>query len=191
MTAAAHLLDASERAPALLTGRCRVVTVDGPAGSGKTTLAAAAAAEALARGHQVVEVHMDDLYDGWRGVLTVGQQVHDLLQSLHHAGAARYRRYDWHRGEYAEQVVVALPDVLVLEGVGCSPPAADDLVALRVWVEAPRDVRLRRGLRRDGEHLREQWLRFLADEEQVHARDRSRERADVVVDGVTGATSLP
>lgn len=185
---AAHLIDAVDRAPALLGGRCRVVAVDGPAGSGKTTLAAAVAAEARARGHEVAVVHMDDLYDGWGGVLTVGRQVRDLLRSLHRTGSAGYRRYDWHREEYAEQRTVALPDVLVLEGVGCSDPGSDELVALRVWVEAPRDVRLARGLRRDGDDLREQWLGFMADEELVHRRDRTRRRADVVVDGVTGTT---
>ena len=186
MTAAAHLVDALDLAPARLGGRCRVIALDGPAGSGKTTLAAGVATEALARDHEVSVVHMDDLYDGWRGVLSVGQQVGDLLRDLDATGAASYRRYDWLRGSYGEECTVALPDVLVLEGVGCSDPGSDHLVSLRVWVEAPDDVRLSRGLHRDGTHLREQWLTFMADEEHVHARDRTRERADVVLDGVTG-----
>ena len=186
MTTPARLVDAADLAPARLGRRCRVVALDGPAGAGKTTLAAAVAAEALARDHEVAVVHMDDLYDGWRGVLTVGQQVRRLLRALQTTGAAAYRRYDWHRAGYGEECTLTLPNVLVLEGVGCSDPGSDHLVSLRVWVEAPDDVRLSRGLQRDGAHLRERWLTFMADEAHVHARDRTRQRADVVVDGVTG-----
>jgi uridine kinase len=188
---AADLLDEAGLAPAGVGGRCRVIGIDGPAGSGKTTLAEAVLSEAPRRGLEVASVSMDDVYDGWRGVLTVGQQVCDLLRSLHTAGSARYHRYDWHRGSFGEERTVTLPDVLVLEGVGSCVPACDELLALRVWVEAPREVRLARGLHRDGAHLREQWLTFMTDEKQVHARDRTRERADVVVDGVTGAVRLP
>ena len=191
MTAPVLLLDAAERAAARLAGRCRVVVVDGPAGSGKTTVAAALVDEARARGLEAAVVHMDDLYDGWGGVLDVGQQVHELLRALHETGSADYRRYDWHRGAYAERRTVTTPDVLVLEGVGSADPTSDPVVALRVWVEAPSDVRLERGLRRDGEHLREQWLGFMRDESVVHARDRTRERADAVVDGLTGEVRRP
>lgn len=185
---ARRVLDAVRRRPATLHGRCRVVVVDGPAGSGKTTLADQVAASA---DKDVVRVvHLDDLYEGWRGVLTAGPRVTDLLRSLHASGVATYRRFDWHLDAYAEQHRVELSDLLLIEGVGSSHPDADDLVTLRVWVEAPRDVRLQRGLTRDGEHLRDHWLQFLADEQQVHERDRTRERADVVVDGTTGAVRV-
>jgi uridine kinase len=191
---AARVLDVVRRRPATLHGRCRVVVVDGPAGSGKTTLAgevAAAATVGVTVEENVVHVvHLDDLYEGWRGVLTVGPRVSSLLRSLEESGVATYRRYDWHLEEYAEQHRVELPDLLVLEGVGSCHPDTDDLVTLRVWVEAPREVRLRRGLERDGEHLRSRWLQFLDDEQQVHRRDRTRGRAEVVVDGTTGAVRV-
>ena len=136
-------------------------------------------------------VHLDDLYDGWRGVLSVNALVATVLRCLHADGEAAYRRYDWHRGEHAEVVRLDLPDLLVVEGVGASVPAVDRLLTLRVWVDAPRDRRLARGLARDGEHLRPEWEQFLLDEAVVHDRDRSRERADVVVDGLTGEVSPP
>ena len=46
-------------------GSTRVLAVDGPAGSGKTTLGGRVCDELTSRGHQAVLVHMDDLYDGW------------------------------------------------------------------------------------------------------------------------------
>lgn len=186
-SAADHVLDAVRARPATLHGRCRVVGIDGPAGSGKTRLAAEVASGVEVDGDVVEVIHLDDLYDGWRGVLSVGPTTEALLRALDDSGVATYRRYDWHREAYAEEHRVELPDLLVLEGVGCCHPAYGDLLTLCVWVDAPRDLRLRRGLDRDGEHLREQWLQFLLDEAEVHARDRTREHADIVVDGMTGA----
>ena len=50
-------------------------------------------------------------------------------------------------------------------------------------MEVAPDLRLARGLARDGEALRDEWLRW-AEREQAHfAADRTRERADVLVDG--------
>lgn len=189
--AVAHVVDVVQRRRPTLREHCRVVCVDGPAGAGKTTLAAAVAGTAGATGSDVRILHMDDLYDGWRGVLGVGARVGSLLWSLQTTASAGYRRYDWHLGAYAEQHHVPLPDLLVLEGVGCYDPAYADLVTLLVWVEAPREVRLARGLERDGEHLRERWAEFLADEERVHTRTGAHEHADVVVDGLTGEVRTP
>ena len=45
-----------------------LLAIDGPAGAGKTTLAAKLEAEYSA--HSTVRtIHMDDLYDGWEGAL--------------------------------------------------------------------------------------------------------------------------
>ena len=56
-------------------------------------------------------------------------------------------------------------------------------MTLLVWVDTPSDVRLARGLERDGEPMREHWLRWRVQEDAMFARHRTRERADVVVDG--------
>ncbi len=71
----------------------------------------------------------------------------------------------------------------MLEGVGAGSAACADLHTLLVWIEAPSDLRLARGLTRDGEEMRDHWLRWRAEEARHFARDRTRARADVVVDG--------
>jgi uridine kinase len=111
----------------------------------------------------------------------------EVVAPLRAGRPGRYRRYDWLRGEFAEEHVVEPVDVLVLEGVGSGGSAFADAVTTLVWVDAPPDLRLQRGLARDGEALRQEWLTWMADEARLHARERTRERADVLVDG-TGAT---
>ena len=83
-------------------GNGRLVCVDGPAGSGKTTLAAAIAATVPAS----VVVHMDDLFEGWDGLPTVDAQLDSLLRPLATGEPGSYRRWDWDAGAWAERVTV-------------------------------------------------------------------------------------
>lgn len=165
-------------------GAVRLVVVDGPAGSGKTTYAARLAGRLA--GAPVV--HMDDLYEGWSGLddSVWARLESQLLAPLRAGRAARYQRYDWERGRFGEWVDLAAPDVLVVEGVGAAARQVDPWAVLRVWVEAPRDVRLERGVARDGEALRDEWLRWAGLEDRHFAGDATRARADVTVDGVSG-----
>ncbi len=134
-------------------------------------------------------MHMDDLYDGWSGLATVADQLGTLLRPLAAGRPGHYRRYDWVAGAWAETVEVAPPGpdgLLVVEGVGSGSSPYADLHTVLVWIEVPRDLRLRRGIARDGEHLRPQWLAWQDAEDDHFVRDRTRDRADLHLDGQTG-----
>jgi len=181
-TAAALAGRALEASPRL--GPVRLVCVDGPAGSGKTTAAAAMAAAAADLGACATVVHLDDLYEGWAGLEgslwpRLSAQV---LEPLRRGTPGRFQRYDWPAGRFAEWVDVAVPALLVLEGCGSARRAADRDAVLRVWVEAPADLRLRRGLDRDGEAAHDHWVAWMRDEAEHFAREQTRERADVRLD---------
>lgn len=162
--------------PARLGSTC-LVCVDGPAGSGKSTLAAAVAALG-----EAPVVRMDDLYPGWDGLFDVDPEVLALLRPLGEDSTGYYRRFDWTDGEYRETHHVDPAPLLVLEGVGSGNRAWRDLVTTLVWVEAPPDVRLARGLARDGQSQRAHWVRWMADEERLFAEQETRAHADLVVD---------
>lgn len=165
---------ARSRPPTLGAGR--LVCVDGPAGSGKTTLAAA-----IAERSGAAVVHMDDLYPGWDGLPQVAGQLEGLLRPLAEGRAGSYRRYDWHAGRFAEEVTVPPAELLVLEGVGSGSGVVADLVTVLVWIEAGYDVRMRRGLERDGDAFAPYWHAW-AEAERVHyAAERTRDRADVAL----------
>ena len=163
-------------APTLGSGR--LVCVDGPAGSGKTTLA-----DTLGRLEGAPVLHTDDLLDGWDGLATLPAALAGLLDPLADGRPGRAPRYDWHAGRFSGEVVVEPVPLLVVEGVGAGSLPAAGRATVLVWVEAPYDLRMRRGLDRDGEVFAPHWDSWAAAEAAHFADHRTRERADVVVDG--------
>ncbi|MGZ5399257.1 MAG: uridine kinase family protein [Nocardioides sp.] len=178
--AAAVLGLAHSRPPTL--GRGRLVCIDGPGGSGKTTLAS----DLLRLDPIATVIHADDLLEGWEGLPGLAETLESLLRELAADRTGRWRRWDWISDGWAEWNEVTPGGLLVLEGVGTGSPAYADLVTVLVWVEAGPGVRLERGLARDGEELRASWLRWREAEDLLHATDLTAERADVRVDGESG-----
>ena len=162
-------------------GGTRLVCIDGPAGSGKTTFADRLAA-ALGPGTAVL--HMDDVYAGWTLTGAADRLAVGVLRPLAEGRPGAYHRYDWARAGFSpEPTPVPPPRVLLVEGCGSSPQAFDVWTTMRIWVEAPPAVRIARGLARDGAALEGEWLAWQTTEAAEFARERTRARADLRVDG--------
>jgi uridine kinase len=171
-----------------ILGRSRLVCIDGPAGSGKTTLAGQLR-DALQKrsGWQVQVLHMDDFYRGWTGLNdeVTGRIEAQVLAPLRQRSPGRYQRYDWERAAFTEWHEVPECPAVILEGVGSGAIRFADSTTLLVWVEAPAEVRLARGVSRDGEPLRAEWVRWMRLEAAFAATNRTRERADILLDAAS------
>lgn len=182
---------ALSRPPTLPGGR--LVCIDGPAGSGKTTLGEAVRRRALEVGADdatlgsVLLLHMDDMYPGWSGLGDVTHRISaGLIGPLSTGRPAGYQRYDWAQDRFAEWCPVGPAALTILEGVASGARAYAEAITVLVWVEAPAVLRLERGLARDGAAMRPQWERWMRQEQDVFRRGDTRARADLVVDSVTG-----
>ena len=160
----------------------RIIGVDGPQGSGKSTLAARISARIGAP-----LVQMDDFVSwvdlvGWWPRFEA-QVVNPLLSG----NDAHYQVRDWENDEFGTSLngwkTVEWSPVVVLEGLTCTRAAIADRLAYRIWVEAPDEVRLRRGLERDGDTHRDLWLDSMTTERQFFTDDATRTRADLRVNG--------
>lgn len=161
-------------------GAVRLICVDGPAGSGKTTLAASLAE----RLDGCAVVHLDDLYEGWRQPLgaALSARIEAWLLCPWRSGLpGRHLRFDWGREQFVAWVEVPYAPVVVLEGCGSAARDVRSSASLVVWVEAPGDVARGRGLDRDGAHLAGHWDRWAAAEAAHFAADGTRAAADMVV----------
>lgn len=180
--------------------RTLLIGIDGRGGSGKSTLARRLAA--LIRDSAIVE--FDDFYrlsDGRRrrreaSDTEIGgdfdwRRVRDqVLQPLAADGSARYQRYDWDRDELAEWHEIEPGGIVIVEGNYATRPELRDIYDLTIWVEAPHDLRLERGLERDGQESRERWLdEWMPEEDRYIAVTQPVEHADLVVDG-SGSSSF-
>ena len=156
-----------------------VIAIDGFSGSGKTTLAERIAAELSA-----TIIHTDDFsawnnpFDWWPRLL---EQV---LVPLSKNERAHYQRYDWDRQELAEWHAVDPGGLVVVEGVSSSRLKFRPYLSLSVWVDAPRAIRLERGIDRDGEGMRHAWLAWMAAEDEWAADEDARSFADLIVSGI-------
>jgi energy-coupling factor transporter ATP-binding protein EcfA2 len=165
-------------------GPVRLVAVDGPAGSGKSTFAAALA-RALGR---APVVDLDDFF-GWSDLHSWWPRLEaEVLAPLLAGRPARWAVRDWHGDPHGLATAghrSAPPHpAVVLDGVSSSRAVVAPRLALAVWVDGPPPAeRLRRGLARDGEALRPRWEAWQALEAAFFAADGPRERAGVVLGG--------
>ena len=158
----------------------RLVGVDGCGAAGKTTFAARLAAVA---GDAPV-VHTDDFasfdepIDWWPRLLA------EVIEPLGRGERASFHPYDWVARAPSPDVMTIPPaPVVVIEGVGATRSAWRDRLVRSIWVDAPRDLRLRRGVQRDGAHMREFWTWWMAEEDRYVADEHPGEHADLCVDG--------
>ncbi len=160
-------------------GPVRLVGIDGCAGAGKTTFADRLAGAA----GQAPIVHTDDFashdvpIDWWPRMLA------DVVEPLLAQQPATYTAYDWVNRSAGPTLRVDPAPLVVIEGVGACRRAWRDELAMSIWIETPREERLRRGLARDGEELADFWREWMAAEDEYVAAEDPESYADVVVDG--------
>ena len=155
----------------------KIVAVDGAGGAGKSTLAELLS-EALGA---APVVHTDD-FASWDNPLDWWPRLlKEVLEPLARGETARYRRTNWGDDKYEEWGQVAPSEFVILEGVSASREAFRPFLTYSIWVDAPPDLRLARGLERDGEEARAQWEEWMAEEDRYVERERPQDRADLVL----------
>jgi|tagenome__1003787_1003787.scaffolds.fasta_scaffold20837909_2 uridine kinase len=158
----------------------RWIGVDGPGGAGKSSFAERVAAAVPG----VVVVSVDE-FSGpdvteWDWV----RFDRELVEPLRTGRAGRYRRWEWRSETAGDWREVPTGSVVLVEGVSATRSEVAAPWTLRVWVDAPRELRLERVLTRDGPAVMARWLEdWIPSEEAYVARERPKERADLIVAG--------
>ena len=157
-----------------------LVCIDGPAGSGKTSLANALATSL----EPCVVVQMDDLYAGWNeGFSTpLFERVHrTVIEPFINGHSLSLPRWDWSQNQWSAATELQPKSRLILEGVGACAAPVRELAGLSVFLDAEPRTALARAIERDGESLRpqlEHWERLQA---QHFSEDNTKAGCDIVV----------
>jgi uridine kinase len=170
-----------------------LIGIDGPGGSGKSSFAHALAR----RRNDVTIVEMDDFFlpssarvPGDPRAKPIGadfdwQRLRDqVLLPLGEDHPGWYQRYDWEQDHLAEWHTIPVGGVVVVEGVYSTRdeyyPAHYDFT---IWLECAPQIRLARGLARNGESIREIWEQdWMVAEDLYIASQHPNLRADLIVD---------
>ncbi|MGW4375887.1 uridine kinase family protein [Streptomyces albidoflavus] len=179
------------RAGAEARGGHFLLGVDGPGASGKSTLAGQLARH-LPEAHVV---HVDDFYlpsaDRPRPGAQPGAPVvpgfdlrrlrEQVLGPAAGGEPVAYERYDWGSDRLGERVALPAGTPLIVEGVYSTHLAARAFYHHRLFCRAARDLRLRRGLERDGAAAEPLWTGEWMPAEDAYV---AAERPDLAGDAV-------
>jgi uridine kinase len=151
-----------------------LVGVGGHGGAGKTTLAR------MIPGAQIVST--DEFWDGEE--FDIERLSREVVTPLSRGAAAHFASYDWAAGKQRGSRTIEPTGVVVVEGVCALHRSLRNAYAVRVWVEAPYDLRLERGVARDGEAARSTWVDvWMPSEDRYVERDDPVSSAHLIVDG--------
>jgi uridine kinase len=106
-----------------------------------------------------------------------------VIEPLVRGEPARFQRFDWSTRTLAEWISIDPSPIVIIEGVSSGRSEWSEHLAFLVWIETPERVRLDRVVRRDGVEALEDWHAGSAVEEAHYARDPTRGRADMKIDG--------
>ena len=156
-----------------------LLAIDGPAGAGKTTLAAKLEAEYSVLS-SVRTIHMDDLYNGWEDAL--GSSLTDTLEeitSAHLSGQeCTIRVFNWHLMKFDHEEVIVPTDYLILEGVGAAQAVVRKAGAITYWLDIDAETGLKRVLARDGAHIEKQMRQWQIQQVIHFDLDQTRENCE-------------
>jgi len=159
-----------------------IITIDGPAGAGKTTLAEHLSA-ALSLKYKCATIHMDDLYNGWSSPFDHHFTDALLAAATSHQNSKKYSlsHFDWSKGEYGAALEMPQAELMILEGVGASHSLIRPFLTASIWIDIEPSQGMERVLTRDGEGISEQMQSWLLQQEELFQVEESMKAADFVL----------
>lgn len=170
-----------------------LIGIDGCGGSGKTTLANKLKTECS----NATVVHMDDFYLPSSQLIKAPPEkkpigadfdwkrlLKQVLEPIRQNKEGCYQRYDWDIDDLAEWHTVPVGGMVIIEGIYSIRKELANKYDYKIWVDCPRDIRLSRGLKRDGEEARDIWENNWMVSEDIYVKEhKPYEIADLVVNG--------
>ena len=137
-----------------LTGQV-VISIDGPCGGGKTTIAREIEKEL---GYNIL--HMDDFYlpfnkrdKNWMNIIAghmdYDRLIENVIKPYKDKKKTNYISYDCHSDKYLHEIPIDLDKFLVIEGSYTSNPRLDEYVNAKIFVDIDKDEQVKRLTKRN------------------------------------------
>ena len=159
----------------------RIIAIDGCGGAGKSTLATKLA---NIFGNCPV-IHTDDFASWDHPLDRYPRVVEQVLEPLRDNQVAHFQKFDWQANRLGQWETVKPCSVVIMEGVSASRSEFRPYLSFSIYIETDRDLRLKRGLERDGEEILPLWKEWMAEKDECVLRDKPKKYADLVLSGNT------
>ncbi len=167
-------------------GNTFCIAVDGRGGSGKTTLA-----KILSRKFNAEVIHTDDFASWDNPIDWYAEVLKRVFEPIKNGEKyISYKRSSW-ASKHKPKPIINQPitEIMIIEGVGSSRKEFQKYIGLKIFVDTPKKICLKRGLERDrGQYteneLQANWQEWVKTEEQHFAENNTKERSDIIVSGV-------
>jgi uridine kinase len=172
-------------------GTTTFIGIDGCGGAGKTTLA-----ENLKKLDPTISIiHMDEFDMPFSQRLDLPpvkkpigadsdwkRLAGEVLIPLREGKNADFETYSWDLDRMHGRKIIRPFGIVVVEGVYATRQELADFYSLKIWIDVPKEVRLKRGLARDGEEARDRWLfDWMPMEDRYVKVQKPHLRADIVL----------
>jgi len=159
-----------------------LIAIDGPAGAGKTTLAAQFFRD-FSKDNSVSVIHMDDIYAGWHNPFDekLTAKLADILKNYLLHKEFSISIFNWTTMAFDSSSSISPSDILIIEGVGAGQKVVRDAGAITYWLDIEPAVGLERVLKRDGFQIEDQMRQWQLDQDRYFARDLTRSNANHII----------
>ena len=156
----------------------QIILIDGPAGSGKTTLSLHLSAELNCQ-----VVHLDDHYNGWDEALgpDLTAVLLEIVENFVNGRTSVVPTFNWHLAIFEGNKEIAPAQTLIIEGVGSGQSQIRPFATKLYWVETEPEIGLARVLERDGADYEERIKVWQIREANHFQVERTREFADFII----------
>lgn len=160
-----------------------VIAIDGPAGSGKTTLANQLSKDLV----NVEIIHLDDLYQGWSDAFSgrlTESVINQVLTPISQGNEFDYEIYDWKSNKFYKSKLFPKDKIYILDGVSSGQLKFREYLSKIIWLNITDEVGLNRVLNRDGAEILSPMQDFQKAQKLHFATDLTENAADFHYEGV-------
>ena len=117
----------------------QIILIDGPAGSGKTTLS-----KELSEKLNCQVVHLDDHYNGWDEALSndLTQALLKIVSNFSNGRPSEIPTFNWLKAKFEGSRVIEPANTLIIEGVGSGQSQIRPFASKLYWVETEPEIGL-------------------------------------------------
>lgn len=166
-----------------------LVGIDGGGGSGKSTLANNIAL--YLNNTQII--HMDDFYRPlvFRDIpnlseapvgyeFDIDRLVSQVIEPYLLKENAKYQKYDWQNDCLLEWEDIFLTGIIIIEGCYSNITQLNHFYDIKIFVDCDRNIRLKRGLERDGKAALPLWINWMNGEDKYFMEQNPKAKADFI-----------